>query len=112
MIARTWRGWAPAATADDYQRHYETEVAEHLRQVPGFRGAHLLRHDDGDQVVFTSITYFGSMDDVRAFAGDDPGRAVVEEAARRVLSRWDDRVTHHEVAVDLPAATRSDERRP
>jgi hypothetical protein len=52
------------------------------------------------------------MDDVRAFAGDDPERAVVEEAARRVLSRWDDRVTHHEVAVDLPAATRSDERRP
>jgi len=23
MIARIWRGWAPLATADDYQRHYE-----------------------------------------------------------------------------------------
>ena len=33
MIARTWRGWAPAATAGDYQRHYETDVAEHLRQA-------------------------------------------------------------------------------
>jgi hypothetical protein len=30
MIARTWQGWAPSATADDYQRHYETEVTEHL----------------------------------------------------------------------------------
>lgn len=103
MIARTWRGWAPKATADDYQRHYETDVAEHLRHVPGFRGARLLRRQDGDEVVFTSITFFTSMDDVRAFAGEDPEQAVVEETARRALSRWDDRVTHHEVAVDLPA---------
>jgi heme-degrading monooxygenase HmoA len=101
MIARTWRGWASKATADDYRVHYETEVAEHLRQVPGFRGARLLRRDDGDEVLFTSITFFTAMADVRGFAGDDPERAVVEETARRALSRWDDRVTHHEVTVDL-----------
>lgn len=101
MIARVWRGWAPAATADDYQRHYESEVAGHLRQVAGFRGARLLRRDEGDEVEFTSITFFDGMDDVRAFAGEDPERAVVEDAARRVLSRWDERVTHHEVAIDL-----------
>jgi heme-degrading monooxygenase HmoA len=102
MIARTWRGWASAAAADDYQRHYETDVAAHLQQVRGFCGARLLRHQAGDEVLFTSITYFASIDDVRAFAGDDPGRAVVEEAARRALTRWDERVSHHEVAVDLP----------
>ena len=37
MIARMWRGWAPLATADDYQRHFETEVNAHLRAVSGFR---------------------------------------------------------------------------
>jgi heme-degrading monooxygenase HmoA len=102
MIARTWRGWASATTAEDYQRHYETDVAEHLQQVPGFCGARLLRLDAGDEVLFTSITYFMSMDDVRAFAGDDPEQAVVEESARRALTRWDERVSHHTVAVDLP----------
>lgn len=101
MIARTWRGWASAATADDYQHHYESEVAEHLQRVPGFRGARLLRSRDGDEVLFTSITFFAGMDDVRAFAGEDPELAVVEEAARRALVRWDGRVTHHEVTVDL-----------
>ena len=101
MIARTWRGWASATTADDYQHHYETEVAEHLRQIPGFRGARLLRHPDGDEVMFTSITFFTGMDEIRAFAGEDPERAVVEETARRALTRWDERVTHHEVTVDL-----------
>jgi heme-degrading monooxygenase HmoA len=101
MIARTWRGWASQATADAYQRHYETEVAEHLHQVPGFCGARLLRRHDGDEVMFTSITFFTSTDDIRAFTGEDPGQAVVEETARRALTRWDERVTHHEVVVDL-----------
>lgn len=101
IIARLWRGWAAAATADDYRHHYDTEVAEHLQQVAGFRGARLLRRHDGDEVMFTSITFFTSMDDVRAFAGDDAEQAVVEEAARRALTRWDERVTHHEVTVDL-----------
>ena len=103
MIARTWRGWASEATADDYQRHYETEVAEHLRALPGFRGARLLRSSDGDEVLFTSTVLFASMADVRGFTGEDPGQAVVEEAGRRALNRWDERVVHHEVAVEIAA---------
>ena len=101
MIARIWRGWAPQATSGDYQRHYESEVGRHLRGVDGFRGARLLRQDAGQEVMFTSITFFTGIDAVRGFAGEDYGRAVVEEAARRALSRWDERVAHHEVAVDM-----------
>jgi heme-degrading monooxygenase HmoA len=89
------------ATADDYQHHHETEVAEHLQQIPGFCGARLLRRQDGDEVMFTSITFFTSMDDVRAFAGQNPEQAVVEDTARRALTRWDERVTHQEVTVEL-----------
>ena len=99
MIARIWRGWAPLATADDYQRHYETEVSGHLRGVSGFRGGRLLRRDDGPEVMFTSITFFTSLDAIRGFAGDDFERAVVEETARQALSRWDERVSHHQVVV-------------
>ena len=102
MIARIWRGWAPQATADDYQRHYETEVSRHLQDVKGFCGARLLRCDDGQEVMFTSITWFTGVDAVRGFAGDDYEQAVVEETARRALSRWDERVSHHEVAVGVP----------
>ena len=102
MIARIWHGWAPRATAGDYQGHYESEVSGHLRGIDGFRGARLLRQDAGDEVMFTSITFFTGIDAVRGFAGEDYEQAVVEEAARRALSRWDDRVSHHEVAVDVP----------
>ena len=101
MIARIWRGWAPQATADDYQRHYESEVSEQLRAVPGFLGARLLRRDDGPEVMFTSLTFFTSLDAVRGFAGEDYEQAVVAEAARLALSHWDERVSHHEVAADI-----------
>jgi heme-degrading monooxygenase HmoA len=96
-----WRGWASQATAGDYQRHYETEVSRHLQGVEGFCGARLLRQGDGQEVMFTSVTFFASIDAVRGFAGEDYEQAVVEETARRALSRWDERVSHHDVAIDL-----------
>jgi len=101
MIARIWRGWAPPATADDYQRHYQAEVTEHLRGVSGFRGARLLRQDEGQEIMFTSITFFTSLDAVRGFAGDDYEQAVIEDAARQALSHWDEQVTHHDVVAEL-----------
>jgi heme-degrading monooxygenase HmoA len=101
MIARTWKGWTSPAKAEDYRRHYEAEVSQHLHAVPGFRGARLLQRDEEGGVAFTSITFFDSLGAVRAFAGENYERAVVAEEARRALIRWDEQVTHHEVAVDL-----------
>jgi hypothetical protein len=51
--------------------------------------------------VFTSITFFAALDAVRGFAGDDHELAVVEDVARQALSRWDERVSHHEVVAEL-----------
>jgi heme-degrading monooxygenase HmoA len=101
MIARIWRGWAPQGRASDYQRHYDTEVSGHLREVSGFRGAQLPRRDEHGEVAFTSITWFTDLDAVRAFAGDDYERAVVEQPARAALGRWDERVIHDEVAIHV-----------
>jgi hypothetical protein len=52
--------------------------------------------------MFTSVTFFTGIDAIRGFAGEDYERAVVEEAARQAPSRWDERVSHHDVSVDLP----------
>jgi hypothetical protein len=101
MIARIWRGWAPLATAGDYQRRYESEVSVHLRTVSGFRGARLLRQQDSQEVMFTSITFFTGLDAVRGFAREDYELAVVEETAKQALDRWDERVSHHEVVAEL-----------
>jgi heme-degrading monooxygenase HmoA len=93
-----WRGWARSQVADRYEAHYRSEVVSELSQVPGFRGAQLLRRTAGDETEFVSLTFFDDLDAVRGFAGGDYERAVVADAAREVLTRFDDRVVHYEVA--------------
>jgi heme-degrading monooxygenase HmoA len=100
VITRMWRGWTRAAQADRYERHYRSEVMDTLRQVPGFRGARLLRRTVGDETEFVSLTLFDDLDAVRGFAGADYETAVVAGEAREVLIRFDERVGHYETAVD------------
>jgi heme-degrading monooxygenase HmoA len=102
MITRVWHGWAPATGADAYQGHFRTEVLPNLGRVPGFRGAQLWRREEDGQVEFVAVTTFDSIDAVRRFAGADYERAVVDPEARRVLSRFDERCAHYEVAVGSP----------
>jgi hypothetical protein len=52
--------------------------SEHLQTVGGFRGARLLRRDDGGEVMFTSITWFASL---------DAGRGLPETITSRPSSR-------------------------
>ncbi len=51
--------------------------------------------------MFTSVTFFTDLDAIRSFAGDDYDLAVLEDAARQALIRWDERVLHHEVVAEL-----------
>jgi heme-degrading monooxygenase HmoA len=103
MIGRMWPGWARSQDADRYDAHYRGEVTSTLTQVPGFRGARLLRRTVGEETEFVSLTFFDDLDAVRAFAGDDYERAVVADAAREVLTRFDARVAHYEIPVEVPA---------
>jgi heme-degrading monooxygenase HmoA len=99
MISRLWHGWTTPANADEYERLLRTRVLPGIHRVAGYRGAYLLRRDVADETEFVTLTFFDSMDAVRAFAGDDPGRAVVPPDAERLLARFDARSTHYEVLV-------------
>jgi hypothetical protein len=44
-----------------------------------------------------TVMWFDSLDAVRAFAGEDHEAAVVPPAARRLLTRFDERSQHYEV---------------
>lgn len=100
MITRMWRGWTRSAEADRYEQHYRSEVLPTLRQVPGFRGARLLRRTVGEETEFVSLTFFDNLDAIRSFAGPEYETAVVAEEARRVLLRFDEHVCHYETAVE------------
>jgi len=97
MIARTWRGRAATDKAEAYVRHVTGTVLPEVARLPGHRGGYVLRRAAGGEVEFLVVTLWDSLDAVRAFAGADLGRAVVEPAARAVLSGYDDVVRHYEV---------------
>jgi hypothetical protein len=99
MIARVWHGWTKPENADAYQNLLTGEVFPGIQRVAGSRGAWLLRRQDGDETAFITITLFDSMDAVRAFAGADPGKAVILPAAHALLSRFDERSEHYEVVA-------------
>ena len=100
MITRTWRGWSRSDQADRYEQHYRSEVVATLRQVPGFRGARLLRRTIGEETEFLSLTLFDDLNAIRSFAGSDYETAVVAGEARSMLIRFDERVCHYETAFE------------
>ena len=99
MIARTWRGWATPEGADAYERYFRDTLAPELEGIPGFAGAHLLRRDDREngEVELVTITWFGSLDAVRRFAGEAYEQAVVSDHARSLLTRRETTCQHHEL---------------
>jgi heme-degrading monooxygenase HmoA len=100
VIARIWHGWTSRADADAYEEFLRTKMFPSIHRIDGFRGADLLRRDDGDEVAFVTITRFESLDSVRSFAGDDHELAVVEPEARALLSRFDERSQHYEIVLE------------
>jgi heme-degrading monooxygenase HmoA len=97
MIVRAWRGYASAAAPEAYPKHLLEKVRPKLERLAGFRGLTLLRRRIGEEFEYLVLTHWESTDAIRAFAGDEPERAVVEPEARAALVRFDDRVTHYDV---------------
>jgi heme-degrading monooxygenase HmoA len=101
MIAREWRAFAVPPNDAAYERHFREAVLPHLREIPGCVGAHLLRRETQSEVELIAVTYYESLEAIRAFAGDDLERAVVEPEARAVLARFDERCRHYEIVASF-----------
>ena len=71
------------------------------RSLRGSRGTLVLRRDAADLAEFETILLFDSLDDVRAFAGDDLERAVFFPEDDRYLVERDRGVRHYEVDVHM-----------
>ncbi len=99
MIKRIWRGYTTPDNADAYERLLDTSVFPDIeaKQIPGCRSIELLRRNVGGEVEFTTVMSFDSIGNVIAFQGKDYEAAYVPDAARKILKRWDERSTHHEV---------------
>jgi heme-degrading monooxygenase HmoA len=99
VIARRWTALAEGSVqADAYAEHFARAVRPQLESTDGFLGATLERVEVHGAIEIVVVTRWESMAAITAFAGADVDLAVVEAEARAVLSRFDDRVRHIELA--------------
>jgi mannose-6-phosphate isomerase-like protein (cupin superfamily) len=114
VIARRWTALAEGPEqADAYAEHFTRAVRPQLERTDGFLGSTLERVEIAGGIEIVVVTRWESMGAISAFAGADVDLAVVEPEARAVLSRFDDRVRHIELAdgqvfghlelIDVPA---------
>ena len=103
MIARTWRGWVATEKAAAYAAYVtETGLAEY-KTTPGNQGAQLLTRDLGDgRTEILMLSWWDSLDAVRAFAGDDPTVARFYPEDDEYLVDRETTVHHYTVEGDAP----------
>jgi heme-degrading monooxygenase HmoA len=103
-VGRVWRGRTTLGNAHAYQEHLRKETLPALRAIDGFQGAYVLRRVEDEAIDFLVLTIWTSQDAIHSFAGLDAERAVIPEAAARVLAHWDERATHYDIALTVSGA--------
>jgi len=104
IIVREWRGRAASGSERAYPKHFRDHVLPELRGIDGFLGARLLRRKlppgNGAAIEFVVLTRWSSLQAIKAFAGDDIERAVVEPGAVAALLDYQSVVRHYEVVQE------------
>lgn len=101
MIKRIWHGYTTPENADAYEQLLEAEVFPGIeaKKIPGYCGIELYRRKLGQEIQFTTVMTFDSLDNVIAFQGEDYSAAYVPAEAQKILQRWDARSSHHDVRI-------------
>ena len=100
MIARIWKARATLENAREYTAYLKSTVVPELSAIQGYQGVTLLQRDQNGAMEVTVITWWESLEAIRAFAGEAIETAVVHDSAARMLFDFDRSVEHHQVLVD------------
>jgi antibiotic biosynthesis monooxygenase (ABM) superfamily enzyme len=98
VIARVWFGRTKAEDYDAYLTYLEESGVAALRQTPGNQGVMVLRRREGDEAEFGVVSFWDSLEDVKAFAGEDVDVARYFPEDERFLLEFTPGLKHFEVA--------------
>ena len=105
MIARIWRGWTSAEDADAYVDYLEQTGIPAYKATRGNLDAFILRRADADRTEFLTVSFWESLDSIKAFAGESIERAVFYPEDDRFLVDRETVVTHFELVTTCGAAS-------
>ena len=98
MIARMWFGRTKAQDYDTYSTYLEESGVAALKETAGNRGVMVVRRLDGNEAEFGVISFWDSLDNVKAFAGEDVDVARYFPDDERFLLEFTPKLKHFEVA--------------
>lgn len=103
MTARIWYGYTTFDNAAAYENLLRTEIIPGIaaKNIPGYQKFQLLKRELADEVEFTTIMWFDSLDSVKAFVGPDYETAYVPDKAQAVLSRFDAKSVHLDMIAEF-----------
>jgi len=102
-ILRRWSARASVAQLPKYLDHFDENVLPELRRVSGYLGATVSLCRLESEIEILVETTWRSIEAIRDFAGPDLEAAVVADHPTALLTDFDRRVRHYEIAVrDLP----------
>ncbi len=103
VIARAWHGKTQREKADEYEK-YLTGAITKFPTIKGNLGYQLMRIDggpDGDQYVeFQVISYWESLDSIKAYAGEDIRRTRDLPRDKEFLVSMEPYVRNYELRVN------------
>jgi heme-degrading monooxygenase HmoA len=98
MIARLWSARATKIQSTRYLEHFWQSVVPSLRTHNGYVCSNVLVRSQGEAVEILVTTVWQSLQAIDGFAGADRETAVVAHEAAALLTDYDRRVRHYEVA--------------
>jgi uncharacterized protein YciI/heme-degrading monooxygenase HmoA len=98
-ILRRWSARTNESQLPKYLEHFSKNVVPELRRVPGYLGVSVSTRRLQDEVEVVVETTWRSLESIRAFAGPDLEAAVVADQAAALLTHFDRRVCHSEIAL-------------
>src|SRR5258707_7772311 len=98
-ILRRWSARATQSQLPAYLEYFSKNVLLELHRVPGYLGAVVSHRRLESEVEIVVETTWRSLESIRAFAGSDLEAAVVAPEAAALLTSFDRRATHSEIAI-------------
>ena len=98
-ILRHWSARTTEAQLPKYLEYFSKSVLPELRRFAGFLGATVSTRHAGNEAQILVETSWSSLDAIRAFAGSDLEAAVVAPEAAALLTDYDRRVLHLQIAL-------------
>lgn len=99
-IARVWKGRTREAVAGAYASYLYDEGVKKLRATKGNLGVQVFREVRDGVANFTTISYWGSREEIKAYAGEDIGKPHHLPKDPEYLLELPQRVLHYEILVN------------